>query len=368
MKKTVRFLFILIFALCAVSVFAEDIVLESEVLKVVLHEQTGSFTMYRKMGKKQKFTPLNEASDNSSSSFFAVKTGNRFKPLRRSYDLTIKTVQNEDGSASLVWEDSAVSVEARFTLLATDEKAPADAIRVDLYVMNLSDADTVCSVKAVIDTVLGETSRIHFTTAKGTAIRSEKGWMTMTQDKWLSSSNGDGTVSFLFAGSAATDPDYVLAASREQLLSDTWKPVINEGRGFSTLQAPNNSAIGVWYKETKLKLFESSCQTFFITTAVDGEIPPNAVLLGIEAEPAPSVISESVAASAAKIVDQAVETAAETDNYVAEPAPQEKKVDYSYVQQLLDRIKEIENSENPDPDEIASLSAEIDAVILELTK
>lgn len=366
MKKTVRFLFILIFALCAASAIAEDITLESKVMKVVLHEQNGSFSLYRKMGKKGKFTALNDVSDSSSSTFFAVKAGNRFKPLRRSYDISITAVQNEDGSASLVWESKTVSVEARFTLLSTVDDSPADAVRVDLHVMNLSEDSTVCSLKAVIDTVLGETSRIHFTTAKGTAIRQETGWTTMVQDKWLSSSNGDGTVSFLFAGSAATDPDYVLAASREQLLSDTWKPVVNESRGFSTLQTPNNSALGVWFKETKLKQYESACFTFFMTTAQDGEIPANAALLGIESEPAPSIISESVAASASQIVDEAVESGA--DKYVTAPVAQGRSVDYAYIQQLMDRIKVLEDSDNPDKEEIAKLSAEIDAVILELTK
>lgn len=364
MKKAVRFLFVLLFALCSASLAAEDLQLESDILKLVLHEQNGSFSLYRKNGKKDRFQAFNETTDNSSSTFFAVKAGNSFVPLRRSYDTAVNSVKNEDGSASLVWTvGDTVQVEIRFTLVVTEEGKPADTVRVDMMVMNLSEQEAEFAMKAVVDTVLGETSRIHFTTASGTAIRNEKGWTSMAQDKWISSSDGSGTVSFVLAGSAATAPEYVLAASREQLLSDAWKPVVNEGRTFSTIRTPNNSALGIWYKPSKLKLYETSCSTFFMTTAANGDIPPNSVLLGIETEETAGGLSESTVASASQIVD----TVVESETYGISSA-RKSEIDYVYVQKLLDRINEIEESDNPDPEEIARLNAEIDALILELTK
>lgn len=365
MKKATRFLFVLLFALCAASLAAEDVVLESAAVKLVLHEQNGSFSLYRKTGSKGKLVALNEVSDNSSSTFFSLKTDGRYRPLRRSYNMTISAVKNDDGTASLKWvTDLAFEAEARFSLLSSDGKKPADTVRVDFTVQNLAEKEGVYSVKAVIDTVLGERSRIHFTTAKGTAIRSEKSWTSMVQDKWLSSSNGTETVSFLLAGSAATAPDMVLVASRDNLLSDTWKPVVNEDRGLTSIQSPNNSAIGIWYRDTKLKLFEEATYTFFMTTAGDGGIAPNAAFIGIETEEKPAGIPESTVQSASQIVD----TAAASSYEVVTPEAGKKDVDYAYIQQLLDYIDVLEQSENPDPEEIEKLSAELDAVILELTK
>lgn len=365
MKKAKGILLTVLFVFCAVSLAAEDVTLESDVLKLVLHEQNGSFTLYRKQ-PNGKLIAMNEVSDNSSSTFFVLKSGNRYRTLRRSYDLVNSAVLNEDGSASLVWENNLeFRAEAKFTLVSSAKGKPADTVRADLIVQNLSDTDTTYAFKAVIDTVLGERSRIHFTTARGTAIRSEKSWNSMVQDKWLSSSNGTETVSFVFAGSAATAPELVLAASRDQLLSDTWKPVVNEERSLTSLQSPNNSAFGIWYRETKLKMFETSHAVFFMTTASDGEVPPNSVLLGIESEKETELLSESAVKSASQIVDEAAAASEKEPEDQKEP---EKTIDYAYIQHLLNYIEVLEQSENPDPEEIARLSAEIDAVILELTK
>ncbi len=366
MKKFIRLAAVFIFILSATSLFAEDITLESEVLKLVLHEKTGSYSLYRKTGAKGKLVALNEISDNSSSTFFAVKTGSHSKVLTRSYKITQSAVRNEDGSASLIWEEDLIfKAEACFSLVSSEEGMPADTVRVDFSLMNLADANVSCAVKAVVDTVLGETSRIHFTTAKGTAIRTEKGWESMVQDKWLSSSNGRETVSFILAGSAATDPEYVLAASRDILLSDTWKPAVNEGRALNTLQSPNNSALGIWFQEKKLAFFESATCTFFMTTAADGEVPPNGAFIGMETEPDDSELSESTVESASQIVDAAVASPAKYE--VVQTAVQ-SSIDYAYIQLLLDRIKLVEQSDDPDIEEINKLSDEIDAVILELTK
>lgn len=364
MRKAARILSVIVLLLSMTVLAAEDITLESEVMKVVLHGQTGTYSLYRKSGTKDRFTAFNEVADNASSSFFAVKAGSRYFPLRRSYSTTVSTVQNEDGSASFVWDiGGMIQAEVRFTLLVTEKDSPADSVRIDLSVMNLTENEGPFAIKAVVDTLLGETSRIHFTTAKGTAILSEKAFDSMVQDKWLSSSDGIGTVSVLLAGSAATAPDYVLAANRDILLSDAWKPVVNEGRSFSKLQSPNNSALGIWYSEKRLKLFETARYTFFVTTAAEGNVPPNAVLLGIESEP-DSELSESIVASASQIVEQAVGT----EDDAPSASGGQKTVDAEYVQQLLDRIYVIEESDDPDPEEIKQLSAEIDALILDLAE
>lgn len=365
MTKIVRTFAVIVFSLCAAFVVAEDITLESDVLKLVLHEQTGSFSLYRKTGAKGKLVALNEMADNSSSTFFSVKTGGQYYPLVRSYDVKMSTAKNEDGSASLIWEKDVIfRAEARFSLVSSAEGFPEDTVRADFSLMNLSDADVSCSVKAVVDTVLGETSRIHFTTAKGTAIRTEKGWTSMIQDKWLSSSNGRESISFILAGSAATDPESVLIAGRDLLLSDTWKPAVNEGRALTSLQSQNNSALGIWYREKRLKLFETARYTFFMTTASDGNAPNNAAFIGLEAETEGPVLSESTVESATRIVDTAV---VPPEYEIIQTAPM-KNIDYGYIQLLLDRIKIIEESDNPDIDEINKLSDEIDAVILELTE
>lgn len=364
MKKAKGFALVLVLALSCAFLAAEDIVLESDVVKLVLHEQTGTFTLYRRNGSKDRFQAFNEVSDSSSSTFFSVKAGDSFLPLRRSFGVTLETKRNADDSASFIWKaGESVEVEIKFTLVVTDETKAADSVRIDMTVMNLTDKEADFAVKAVIDTMLGETSRIHFTTASGTAVYSEKSWNSMARDKWISSSDGIGTASFVLAGSAATDPEFVLAASREILLSDTWKPVINEGRTFATFTNPNNSALGIWYKPVKLKLYEKSSSTMFIATAANGDIPPVSTLVGIEAEDGESGLSESTVASATQIVDTAV--GSEGGKVLAAQKPE---LDYAYIQQLLDRIKEIEESDNPDSEEIAKLSAEIDALILELTK
>lgn len=366
MKTVRRVLVLFILVMGVFSLFAEEVTLESDALKLVLHGQNGSFSLYRKTGAKGKTVALNEVTDNSSSTYFALKVGNQNKPLHRSSNVNISVVQNSDKSASLIWEsDLMFKAEAVFTLVSTAAAdLPADAVRVDFRVMNLSENDTDFAVKAIVDTLLGENSRIHFTTARGTAVRTEKSWTSMVQDKWITSSNGLETVSFLLSGSAATAPESVIASSRDLLLTDVWKPVVNEDRRLTSIQSPNNSAIGIWYKGTKLALFEEVRYTFFMTTAEGGDVPANAALIGIEAEQTAPVLSEDVVQSASEIVDAVVSAEYE----VTQPVSLEKEIDYAYIQQLLDYVEVLEKSENPDPEEISKLSAEIDAVILELTK
>ncbi|MBQ0166168.1 MAG: hypothetical protein KBT02_03555 [Treponema sp.] len=366
MKKIKQLACILVLILTVSFVTAENVVLESDALKLELHEQTGSFTLYRKTGSKGKLLALNDVSDSSSSTFFAVKMNGVTRPLSRSYDVTVNCKANADGSASLVWEISGtLSVEACFTLMPAVSGTDADTVRVDMVVMNLSEKDVVCSLKAVIDTVLGETGRTHFTTAKGTAVSNEREYTTMVLDKWFSSTNGTDSVAVILAGSNATNPDYVLAANRDLLLSDTWKPVANEGRTFDTFQSPNNSALGIWYENVKLRFFETFRRTFFITTASDDEALPVASLVGPVSETEEYVADEGTVEAAAQIVDAVVEAAvyqnlSEDINTSA--------VDYAYIQSLLDRIAELDASGNPDAEEISRLNTEIDALLLELTR
>lgn len=366
MKKVKKLFCILIAVLCVSSLAAENIVLESDVLKLVLHEQTGSYTLFRKTGKKGKLLALNDVSDNASSTFFAVKMDNSIRSLSRSGDILATGKLNDDGSASIIWEvGDALSVEARFSLISAVSGNSADTVRVDLFAQNLLEREITCSVKAIVDTVLGETSRIHFSTEKGLALRSEKEYEAPVQEKWLSTSNGKEAAALVFAGNTATVPDYVLIANRDRFLTDEWKPLAYEGRSFDTFGSPNNSAIGMWYEGERLRMFQVMKRTFFITTAGDGNVPHVTELVGAVLETETSAIEEKTYEETVQKVQAAVEAAA--NDTLSEDINTEL-LDYSYIQSLIDRIRLVEESENPDPEEVAQLSAEIDALILKLTR
>lgn len=367
MNKLIRPLLVCLSLLAASAAFAKDVVLESEVLKLVLHEQTGAFSLYRKTGEKGRLVPLNDIADDSSTTGFSIKIGSQIKRLSRTYGIDVSAVEEEDGSVSFVWEiKDTLSVKANFSLYTpyTYAEGAEDCVRVDISAMSLVENEMAVSFKAVMDTILGEKSRIHFTTARGTAISSEKAYQSMNIDKWISSSNGSETVSLLLSGAGVRQPELVLAAPRDVLLSDEWKPPVNEGRSFTSYQNFNNSAVGIWWAEQKINLFQSARYTFFITTAADGTYPPNAAILGKDGFQQESLSAEA-AESASRIIDTVVQ--AQISDSVID-APVKKSVDYDYARQLIERVEALDDKDKLDPDEISKLNDELDAIILELVK
>ena len=96
-----------------------------------------------------------------------------------------------------------------FNTFASEEKKDADMIKVTATIKNLSSRNDEFSLKAVLDTVLGEADQHHFYTWENVSVKNEVLYRTLQNQKWFVSKNGNAAMQLFFTGADCTTPELV---------------------------------------------------------------------------------------------------------------------------------------------------------------
>lgn len=314
-------------------------------MRVMLHKNRGTFR-FMSVNSEGELSDLLDYFNEGASSFFAVKIG---RPIYRMQRMDVDGEHIDSGGGELVYNLSRkVSIRIKFFPISSQGNDFLDAIKVEATVTNIGKKGDTFALRALFDTVLGESIGKHFSTAKLEHIDSEIQLTDMREHKFISSSNGVDTINFLLHGNGITDPDFVTMGSKDILSTNgIWIPSISYARSFNSIVSYNNSAICINWSEKYLNPDESTTETFYITIGTDGN------------KASTSIVDTSIFSAPAIV--ESVEN--------MDMSLMVSHFDMEYINGLLKRIEELEmDGSNTNLDEIRQLNEELDKIFERLRR
>lgn len=322
-------LIFLYLVLCA-YIFAAPIELAGGKLKLVLYPDTGSFSLLQLSDVgKNRYEPLFEDRNSSTTSWFSVLVNGRIFKLERKIGKPIVAEKILDGARFVFTLTDDFQVEQSFSFVNDTVTGTPYAVRVKTRVENTSGKTGVFALKAVIDTMLGESEGIHFFTNIQKRISAEtRIAFPQDRDSLIVSQNKALSCMFLLQNNLVTQAESVYVSNWDRLNTLTWTPEFIEGRSFNTLYSVNDSALLFIWPEKTLTANE--------------KLEVNMIIGSYTPEFAGS----------------------STASNIAEPASSSKQM---LVQQLLARIAEIEKKpDSASDEELRKLNEALDLMLKQI--
>lgn len=242
-------------------------------VKIMMNGRTGSFGLYA-LPENLKPVSLLSTYDSFNSSFFSVKIGNKIYKLNRADGVKTEARRTPYGAQMAYSVGKKAQIVLDFSFLPSiASSSRVDMVRVTVYVINLEKRIQSYAIKGVFDTILGENSINHFSTAATRKINSEKQFVSMSNDLWIRSADESTSVQFLLNGKGISVPQYVTMANKDSFSKVSWIPVAQELKSFSSVLSYNNSALGINWKTAYLDPLKTDVITFYISVATDGNEP-----------------------------------------------------------------------------------------------
>lgn len=376
----------------------KEIELKKGIVKVKVKPSLGTFNICA-INKNDKSIPVLSTSNEYTSTSLQIKTGKKVYKLISDSNVNYSLLKG-DKSLTVIYDvPNVFEVKATFMFLQSSAENDYDTLKVTYTITNKGTKKDNFSLKAIYDTVLGETTQTHFYTAENTPVRNEVMYRTMQNQKYVISKNNYASVQFLFDGGDTTPVEILALANNSTLVKNTWEPDMLSYRAFDTVLSYNNSSIGVIWPSEKLLPNQSTKIIHYINIAVDGnESCGEYLVYGIPAnvktektkELAQKVSNINVSSNLkneilenideSKVINDEDESVKEV---VTEEADKKEtpKVEFNvnnisrekltpqYVDRLLKRITELEeDSSSANREEILLLNAELDYILSVLRK
>ena len=363
-------------------------------MQVKVKPNLGSFNIYA-INKKDKCIPLLSTSNEYTSTNLQIKTEKKVYKLVSDSNVNYSLLKN-DNSMTVIYDIPKIcEVKANFKFLHSSSENDYDTLKVTYSITNKGTKKEDFSLKAIYDTVLGETTQTHFYTSENSPVRNEVMYRTMQNQKWVISKNNYASVQFLFDGGDTTPVEILALANNSTLTKNTWEPDMLSYRAFDTVLSYNNSSIGVIWPTEKLMPNQSMNIIHYISIAVDGDEPCGENLVyGIPskvnaektkelAQKVPNIdINPKIKTENAENIVESNVLSDDDDENIKNVLTEEsekketprvefnvnsisrEKLTPQYVDRLLNRINELEkDSSAANRDEILLLNAELDYIL-----
>ena len=377
-------------------------------IRLRVNAKYGSFTMGIVNASEKTVNVLSTANEFTTNGFY-LKAGKKIISLNTDNSVKASTEKTKNGAAIKYDVANLADVLVAFDFLSTEKDSPADMVKITATVTNKSKKNDEFTLKAILDTVLGESGSYHFITSDGIPVKNEVAYRTLQYQKYFLSINDSAGMQIFFTGADCTEPDFVGLANYATVTKTGWEPAMTVVRAFDTVFSYNNSAVCSIWKPVMLPPEKSFKVVFYIALAADGLKPAgDKVIKGTkrpaEAEDAVKIIKPADSAEqvesvetvepvepaqpaeqyyvpAAKPVTKAAPKAAETQDPAAEALPAheaepvktftpkpknitDEKLSPEYIQALLNRIAELEeDSPALNRQELQELNAELDSIL-----
>ena len=378
-----------------------------------INAKYGSFTMGVVNASEKTINVLSAANEFTTNGFY-LKAGKKIIALNTDNSVKSSTEKTKNGVAIKYDVSNLADVSVDFDFLATEKDSPADMVKITATVTNKSKKNDEFTLKAILDTVLGESGSYHFFTSDGIPVKNEVAYRTLQYQKYFLSMNDSAAMQMFFTGADCTEPDFVGLANFSTVTKTGWEPAMTVVRAFDTVFSYNNSAVCSIWKPVMLPPEKSFKVVFYIAFAADGLKPNGTKIIGDkkpvlrdEPEDAVKTIKASDSAEyvepatpeepyyvpvaqpveAAPAVPEKKPAAAPVPAPVPAPAPvyetkpvyepetvkpvtantndiTKEQLSPEYIQALLDRIAELEeDSPSLNRQELLQLNAELDAIL-----
>ncbi|MBQ0050503.1 MAG: hypothetical protein KBT11_00395 [Treponema sp.] len=331
--------------------------------------------------------PVLSSVDNSDSSYFVVKIGNSIYNLSQDNAVKKQVRRTKDGAQLAFVRPELFQITVDFKLISSKEKEgfDEDAVQMTVYATNLSGKSRDISVKAVLDTALGENTSAHFITADGRKINNESSYDIFDFEtmRYLLSSDGRTSSQIMLFGEKISPVLRVVVANPSIIKNLGWDEAVNTKRTFNHISSFNNSAVMIEWPKVQLDPKATAENTFFIFTAADDEkcrgmnyidgveplvqqiktsdLPENKAAAQ---PPAPTIKVERTPSKFMNVND--VSDKRTNVDFVVPPI-KDYQLDPRYIQNLIDKIDSLQSdSGSVNKNEIQRLNAELDAILAKL--
>ena len=251
----------------------DNIRLDKGNIHLTVNGKTGCFGISA-IPENLKMIPLLSNVDGSSTSFFVVKIGNKTYRLNRENGVECESRLTPYGAQLCYTIPHSAQILVDFSFLPSiASSSRVDMLRVMIYVTNLSSKTKSFAVKGVFDTCLGESYKTHFSTAQTRVINGEKQYISMNDDLWIRSANDYTSIQFLLCGKGITEPKMVTLGNKDNLVSNSWIPTVQDSKSFSSVLSYNNSAVCINWNEDFIDPLKNDVNVFYISVETDGNEP-----------------------------------------------------------------------------------------------
>lgn len=224
-------------------------------------------------GESGKKVPVLSTVNESTSSSFYLKFNNKIIKLQGDGNISSEALRKENRLEIAYKIPKTADVTLTFEGLSSVAERETDMLKVCVKVENTYGKLAEYSLKAILDTVLGESERNHFYTYGNTPVNSEVVYRTMKKQKWVISKNKNYAIQILLDGADITVPECVMLSAFNTLNSRIWEPSVNSNKSFDNVLSYNNSAVGINWASVKLEAGQSFSVIFYLAFGVDGATP-----------------------------------------------------------------------------------------------
>ncbi len=256
-------------------------------------------------------------------------------------------------------------VKANYVISARNAVGDADCVLVSYSILNRDKKRHDFSLKAVYNTILGESRAAHFRTPSHAVVASELVVLPLRSDNWVITSDGALALCFSLYGDEITPPGSVAMANKNVVENSRPESVFIDGRSFTSVLAYNNSSLALFWEKFPLQPESEILYSYRINFS-KLDFQNDADLLK-PYEPGMEIISEPeiVPQEAVPLPPPTPEIddgriGFETERNYLDP----EKINTQYVQALIDQINSLEQN-NPavNREKIQALQTEINEVL-----
>ena len=361
------------------------------IIQLKIKSKIGSYSLSVLNEKDKPVNVLSTANEFVTNAFY-LKNSKKVYNLVTDSTVASNAKRTKNGAYIIYEIPSVAQVMVDFNTFASEEKKDADMIKVTATIKNLSSRNDEFSLKAVLDTVLGEADQHHFYTWENVSVKNEVLYRTLQNQKWFVSKNVNAAMQLFYSGADCTAPDLVALANYSTLEKPNWEPDMLSYRAFDTVLSYNDSAVCAIWKSVKLAPSETSPKfIFYIAVAADGKSPTGEKYVyskefaqaPAEEKPAATPAAEDkplevITSNPSPVTGSLTENVKENpdETIAGDAAPVIPNVDFyiknmtkdhltpEYIQSLIDRISALEeDSPSLNRQELLQLNAELDAIL-----
>lgn len=236
----------------------------------VVKGSLGSFNLYA-IDKKGNQIPVLAGYEEFTTSFMSLLIGEREYRLNNKVGVITGTRETDNG-VQLVYsiQDKAL-VFVDFKCIKVSEDYGENVLKVDITIENTSKNPNTYGLKNVYDTYLAEQEGTHFRSSQKLVIDSELQTRLVDSVKWIYSGNKNAGVQFLLSGADIKTPDVLSLSNKDVLSLPSWIPDLIPNRPFDSVFSYNNSAIGLNWENIKIKPKEKKTITYYMVFTTDNE-------------------------------------------------------------------------------------------------
>lgn len=241
-------------------------------VKLETNSRLGTFCISAVDDQDRAFPVLSRLNEFSTSSFY-LKAGKKVYKLSANEKVKRHAYELTDGVGIFYKIKNVADVNLKMSVFPYAKNEVADTIKVTVDVTNTGKRVEGFSVKAILDTILGERGSYHFYNYESKPIRNEVSYRSMRDNKWFISKNDRASMELLIEGGDTTPIEFVALANYKTLEEAKWIPEMQGMGAFDTVLSYNDSGVCVVWPEKRLYPNDSCSLTFYISLALDGMTP-----------------------------------------------------------------------------------------------